>query len=77
MGEHFQYLVHLRDKGKLILAGRTQDSQPMGISIFEVENAEEAQGLVDNDPAIRAGVFKASLRPYAVAVSRAELEGDE
>jgi uncharacterized protein YciI len=70
VGAHFQYLVALKDKGKLILAGRTQDESPIGLSIFEVESQEEAEALVANDPAVKAGIFKPTLRPYQVAVAR-------
>jgi uncharacterized protein YciI len=71
VGEHFQFLVDLKDAGKLILAGRTQDDQPVGITIFEAENEAEAQEITDSDPAVKAGIFIATLRPYAVAVCRA------
>ncbi len=77
IGEHFQFLVDLRDAGKLILAGRTQDDQPLGLSIFEAESEEQAKGVVDNDPAVKAGIFTANLRPYAVAVCRAALQREE
>jgi len=70
VGEHFEYLVRLRDEGTLILAGRTQDESPVGLSIFEAENREQAEAIVANDPAVKAGVFVPTLRAYKVAVSR-------
>jgi uncharacterized protein YciI len=71
--QHFEYLQRLRDDGKLILAGRTQDEHPIGLAIYETETEEEAKGLVAMDPAVKNGVFKATLRPYKIAVAR-ELE---
>jgi len=71
VGAHFRYLVDLRDRGILILAGRTQESvDTWGITIFEAADKDAARAVVDGDPAVSAGVFAATLHPYAVAVSR-------
>ena len=68
---HFRYLVDLRDRGILILAGRTQESvDTWGITIFEADDEGAARAIVDADPAVSAGVFAATLHPYAVAVAR-------
>lgn len=68
---HFRYLVELKDRGILILAGRTQeDVGTFGIAIFEAPDAEAAQAIADADPAIAGGLFAATLHPYAVAVAR-------
>ena len=70
VSQHFQYLQGLMAQGKLILAGRTQTADPdgMGIIIFNAESDEAAQALVDSDPAVANGVFKAKLFPYRVAL---------
>jgi len=70
VGDHFKYLQQLLAEGKLILAGRTQTEYPRGYAIFEAETEAQAQAIVDNDPAVKAGVFEAELQPYAVALSR-------
>ena len=71
VGAHFRYLVDLRDRGVLILAGRTQEAVgTWGITIFEADDEGAARSVVDGDPAVAAGVFEASLHPYAVAVAR-------
>lgn len=68
---HFQYLVSLKDRGVLILAGRTQEeSGTFGITIFEADDELAARAVMQDDPAVAAGVFAASLHPYAVAVAR-------
>ncbi|MFS0779652.1 YciI family protein [Neobacillus sp. 3P2-tot-E-2] len=46
-------------EGKLILAGRTLNMDPsgMGIVILEVDSEEEARELMENDPAVKEGIF--------------------
>lgn len=76
VGEHFAYLLGLKERGILILAGRTQeDVGTFGITIFEASDAEAAHEVMAGDPAVAAGVFTASLHPYAVAVARDGLAG--
>jgi uncharacterized protein YciI len=70
VSQHFSYLQGLMSQGKLILAGRTQTADPdgMGIIIFKAESDQAAQAMVDGDPAVANGVFKAKLFPYRVAL---------
>ncbi|WP_203579624.1 YciI family protein [Microbacterium hibisci] len=71
VGEHFAYLVSLRDRGIMILAGRTQEPEgTFGITIFEAEDEHAARSVMDADPGVAGGVFAATLHPYAVAVAR-------
>jgi uncharacterized protein YciI len=67
---HFEYLCDLADRGVMILAGRTQNSDPtsFGIVIFRAASPEEAREVMERDPAVRAGVFRAELYPYSIAV---------
>ncbi|MFF2485011.1 YciI family protein [Microbacterium sp. NPDC058062] len=75
VGEHFAYLVALRDRGVLVLAGRTQETEgTFGITIFEADDEATARGIMKADPAVAAGVFVASLHPYRIAVARDSLE---
>lgn len=67
--QHFQYLQNLLAKKRLILGGRCQDGPP-GIVVFEAESDQAAKEVVDNDPAVKAGIFTAELRPYRVALMR-------
>lgn len=75
VGEHFAYLVALRDLGILILAGRTQEEDSFGIAIYEADDEERAREIMNADPAIAAGVFLATLHPYRMAVARGGLTG--
>lgn len=70
VSKHFAYLKSLRDNGTLLLAGRTSnsDSATFGISIFNAENDEAAQAIMQNDPAVQHGVMIAELYPYRMAL---------
>ena len=70
VGQHFDYLQALLRRGVLILAGRTlnTDGSGFGIVIFNAESEEAARALVDDDPAVKGGVFSAELFPYRVAL---------
>lgn len=66
--EHFAYLEAALAAGLLVLAGRTTDRPPMGIAVFEAPDDKAARAFVAADPAVRAGVFTAQVRPYRVAL---------
>ena len=72
---HFRYLVELRERGILILAGRTQvDEGTFGIVIYTADDADAARAVADADPGVAGGVFSVEVYPYAVAVARDGLE---
>src|SRR5436305_951560 len=68
VGRHFHYLVKLHEEGKLVLAGRTQDEEPIGLIIFNADDEAAAWEIVRSDPAVIGGVFVPQLFPYKVAV---------
>ena len=74
VSEHFDYLKGLMEKGIVILAGRTQntDYSSFGICIFKAESEEEARTIVQNDPAVKSRVMRAELFPYKIALLKAE-----
>lgn len=67
---HFKALQDLQKEGKLILAGRTLESEKetFGIVILQVADEKEARRLMENDPAVKGGVMTATLHPYRVAL---------
>lgn len=67
---HFEVLQKLQEEGKLLLAGRTLNNDPMGIVILEVDTEEEAVEMMNNDPAVKEGIMEAQLFPYRVALYR-------
>ena len=74
VSEHFDYLKGLMEKGILILAGRTQntDYSSFAICIFKAESEEEARTIVQNDPVVKNRVMRAELFPYKIALLKAE-----
>lgn len=68
--EHFRYLEMWSKKGVVLLAGRTQndDATTFGIVIFESANGQEARRFMEEDPAVRAGVFRAEVFAFRVAL---------
>jgi uncharacterized protein YciI len=67
ISEHFDYLKELLEKGKLILAGRTDDAH-LGIAVIEVESEGEAEEIFNGDPAIKSGIFSGELHIYHLAL---------
>lgn len=68
--EHFLYLKRWAEEGTVLLAGRTlnEDRAGFGIVIFEASDEQEGRRFMQEDPAVRAGVFEAELFPYHVAL---------
>ena len=79
VAEHFRYLQELTEQDIVLLAGRTLNTDPssFGIVIFRAEDEDEARGILDGDPAVKAGVFRGEVFPYGIAlVSAAILPAD-
>ncbi len=72
VGEHFDYLQDLTEKGVVILAGRTLNTDPssFGLVVFQAQSEAEARETMENDPAVRNGVMRAELYPYRLALMR-------
>jgi uncharacterized protein len=62
---HLKNIMRLADEGKLIIAGPFLDDKDIrGIFIFNVNDIEEANKLVETDPAVKAGVLSVELHPW-------------
>lgn len=72
VGEHFNKLKENTLEGKVILAGRTlnTDEDSFGIVIFEAENDEEDNNFMNNEPAVKKGIMTAKVYPYKIALLR-------
>ena len=68
LSDHFEYLAKALDSKQLVLAGPCTDAA-FGIVIFESESAESANLFMNNDPAIKAGIFSGELHPYRISLS--------
>lgn len=68
--EHFQFLLDLKDKNQLVLAGKTQglDLSTYGIVIFKANNYTEALKVMNQDPAIKNGIMTGTLHEYSLAI---------
>ncbi len=73
--EHVEFLKRKLDSGELILVGRTQDEQPVGVCIFEAPDLNAAYAFAKEDPAVAKGMFKEEVRPYSVFLMRGRGEG--
>jgi len=66
---HVEHLEWMVGEGLLVMAGRTQeDVDPVGLVVFRAGSDEEAERLMEQDPAVKGGVFHARVRRYAVAI---------
>ena len=74
VSQHFSYLEGLTERGVVVLAGRTQntDESSFGIVIFNAQSEEAAHEVMENDPAVKNGVMRAKLYPYRVALMAQE-----
>jgi uncharacterized protein YciI len=62
---HLDNISRLAEEGKLIVAGPfLDDGDIRGIYIFNVDSIEEAEELVETDPAIKAGSLTMELHPW-------------
>ena len=69
VGAHYEYLVGLREAGKLVVAGPsvvTGDS--IGIGVLDVDDETEARAIVAADPVVYTGTMTAELRPFRISV---------
>lgn len=69
MEEHFQYLKRLTSEGVVYLAGPVTDGS-FGIVVFDAESEDAARTIMENDPAVKAGVMGAKLYPFRVSLFR-------
>lgn len=67
VARHFARLERLCREGKLLLAGRAQDAA-IGVAVLDVEDLPEAQRIVEEDPALKAGVMVARLHEFRLAL---------
>lgn len=69
LGAHAAYLDKLAGEGTMLLAGRTQnnDASTLGLAIFFAESETAARAIMEGDPAVKNGVMRAELYPYAIA----------
>lgn len=65
--EHFKHLQDLLKDGRLIMAGRFSEVL-IGLVIIQTTSQEEAEEIMKNDPAVKAGIFHAEIYPWRIAL---------
>jgi len=67
---HFAFLEAARDAGVVFAAGRTltADEHTFGIVILRATDEQAARDFMEADPAVAAGVMRAELFPFRVAL---------
>jgi uncharacterized protein len=68
VGDHFNYLKRLVAKGTVLLAGPSTDPPYTGIVILVAPNREAAEAIMNGDPAVQAGVFRARCSPIELSL---------
>jgi len=65
---HLANIRQMAESGKLVLAGPfTDESDLLGIFVFQGVTREEAARLCANDPAVKAGRLRVELHPWYAA----------
>lgn len=69
--DHFAYLQSLHGEGVVRFAGRTatDDERTFGIVVLEADGAATARRIMNEDPAVRRGLMRATLYPFRTALS--------
>ena len=69
-GEHFAYLQEQMQAGKLVMAGRTlnTDYSAFGIAIFNACDDSEMRLLTEGDPGVAKKLFRAEWFPFRIAL---------
>ena len=65
--EHWTYSQKLLEDGVIIFGGRTLERTSDGsfaVCVIRAESEQEARRVMDTDPAVKAGVFRARLFPF-------------
>ncbi len=78
VGAHFARLQKMTEEGSIILFGRTQDTLPnghlvpdtTGLIILEAKDRAAAEKVLNEDPAVVAGLMRGKVFSYQVALQR-------
>jgi uncharacterized protein YciI len=60
--DHSENIRRLKTEERLIVGGRFSD---VGLLLLRAESEKEARALVERDPTVQAGVFKAEIHPWS------------
>jgi uncharacterized protein YciI len=68
--QHFNFLKSLTEQGIVLMAGRTLNTDPgtFGITILRAESFEHAHEIIERDPGLQSGTWRAELYPFRIAL---------
>jgi uncharacterized protein len=69
IGGHGAYLDTLQARGLVVMGGPFLDNSG-GMLILSTATADEARGLGEADPAVKAGLMRVTVRPWLAAFAR-------
>lgn len=69
MKEHANYLKTQFEAGRLIVGGPRVDGA-YGFGVLEVDSAEEARAMMENDPSVKAGLMRLEIHAVRLAFVR-------
>ena len=62
---HLRFIFGLKAQGRILLAGPLADDGPLrGIAIMDVQTVVEAEELLADDPAVKAGRLAVEVHPW-------------
>lgn len=63
---HWKYSIELLKSGTIVFGGRTMITTPesFAICVIRAETADAARAIMNADPAVSGGVFRATLYPF-------------
>jgi uncharacterized protein YciI len=71
MGQHMVYWADLFKNGVVAVYGPVFDPQGVfGMAVLEVDNEDQANSILTNDPAVASGVCTAQLLPMEAGMIR-------
>lgn len=68
MQARHNYLVGLMREGKVVLSGPWRD-EPGGLTLIRVRTDEQADQVLANDPAVKAGYLTGEVKAWDVVLS--------
>lgn len=69
--EHYRFLKRCDEAGRLVAAGPLLDAAGSGMTVLDVESADEAERLArEDDLSVVAGVLEVTVRPWHVVIAR-------
>jgi uncharacterized protein len=69
--QHGAYLKALYDEGKLSFAGQIFDPKGLwGVIVVKAASAEAAAEIMNNDPGMKANVFRGEVLPFRTVLAK-------